>query len=348
MHYNVLLTLIKCLFTPLSKLRLEAFTVINALRKENEIHLRRKKLSNIRILFTELDRKFFAFFNILSGKIKNHIKIVKPETILKWTKACIKNRWTYPHKKNHVGRPRTAKEIRELILEIRNKVGCGYGKIQGELKKLGIPISETTIQRILRNFRKNGKIKEDLTWSKFIKTHIESLYATDFFTLDTILGIRYYVIFFICHKTRKIINYNVTHNPTKKFVKQQLIEFEGKIDYKPAYLIHDGSGEYAYIDYSHYSITSTKIPPKSPNMNPIAERFIKSIRNEAFDCFILFNEKQIRRILKKYIYGYYNRFRPHQGIDQNIPDGYEPQSTGKIVSMPVLSGLHRHYYRKAA
>jgi len=68
---------------------------------------------------------------------------------------------------------------------------------------------------------------------------------------------------------------------------------------------------------------------------------------EALDYFLLLNKKQINGILKDYI-NYYNTMRPHQGIDQNIPKKYIPQKEGKIIKMPILSGLHHHYFRKAA
>ena len=77
-------------------------------------------------------------------------------------------------------------------------------------------------------------------------------------------------------------------------------------------------------------------------MNAFAERFIGSVRREAFDWFILFNQGQIRNILVEYV-GYYNEKRPHQGIAQKVPKGYTPQKQGKVITYPILSGLHHHY-----
>ena len=71
------------------------------------------------------------------------------------------------------------------------------GKIRGELLKLGIDISASTIRRILRNFRKSGKVKKGLTWSTFIKSHIQKLFAMDFFTVDPLFGNKRYYVFFI-------------------------------------------------------------------------------------------------------------------------------------------------------
>ena len=82
-------------------------------------------------------------------------------------------------------------------------------------------------------------------------------------------------------------------------------------------------------------------------MNEIEERFVGSIRSEALDYFILFNEKQIKNILKEYI-DYYNSMRPHQGIAQRIPDGYQAESNGRVLKFPILGGLCNHYQRRIA
>jgi transposase InsO family protein len=82
-------------------------------------------------------------------------------------------------------------------------------------------------------------------------------------------------------------------------------------------------------------------------MNAIAERFVGSIRREALDNYILVTEKQIKRILSEYIV-YYNTKRPHQGLGQRIPVGYEPQIHGRVYKLPILGGLCYHYLRGAA
>ena len=64
-------------------------------------------------------------------------------------------------------------------------------------------------------------------------------------------------------------------------------------------------------------------------MTCFAERFIGSIRREALDWFVLLSERQIRRIVSLYIH-FYNELRPHQGLDQRVPGGYEGQKHGKV------------------
>jgi len=81
-------------------------------------------------------------------------------------------------------------------------------------------------------------------------------------------------------------------------------------------------------------------------MNAYVERAIGTIRREALDHFLLISERQIRNVVSEYV-DYYNRHRPHQGI-AGIPAGSKTAGDGKIVKLPILSGLHHHYYRSSA
>ena len=81
-------------------------------------------------------------------------------------------------------------------------------------------------------------------------------------------------------------------------------------------------------------------------MNSFVERLNGTIRREALDHFLLFSEKQVRQIVKKYVV-YYNIQRMHQGIDK-IPDAEIQESSGVIGKEQILSGLHHHYYRSSA
>ena len=132
------------------------------------------------------------------------------------------------------------------------------------------------------------------------------------------------------------------------FVNQQLRHFteDFVMNNKYIHLIHDNSGELKYINYSGFNIRDVRTTVYSPDMNAYAERFVRTIRNEAFDWFILFKYEQIRNILKKYI-SFYNSKRPHQGKG-SVPQGYTPHKHGRIIAEPVLNGLFHHYKRKTA
>jgi len=315
---------------------------MSIIKKENEI-LKRKHM-NKKILLKQADRVFFVILNSLAN-IRDHITIVKPETLLKWQKMFIKGLWTfkYGHRK---GRYAVSKQVKELIVSIKNdNLNWGVKRIQGELSKLDIHLDVKTIWKVLQDSRRKGKIKKSLTWKTFLKMQLNSIYAMDCFTVDTILNQRFYVFFIIAHKTREIIQFAVIQNPVREFIRQKIIQFEKTVE-QIVYMIHDRSEEFM-LNFSDYGIKGIKTSTQAPNMNAIAERFIGSVRREALDYFIILNQKQLENILTKYIQ-YYNSQRPHQGIEQNVPKGYKPQKNGQILKMQVLSGLHHHYYRKAA
>ena len=175
---------------------------------------------------------------------------------------------------------------------------------------------------------RKGKVKTYLTWNKFLSMHISTIYAMDFFTIDTIFNKRYYVFFIISHKTREIVRYAITENPTREFVRQQIIEFENEMG-KIIYLIHDNASQFN-LHYLSYCIKDIATSFKSPNMNSVAERFVLSVRQEALDNFIIINQIQIKNILNNYIY-YYNFYRPHQGIEQQVPKNTKRKDQGRFL-----------------
>ena len=94
-----------------------------------------------------------------------------------------------------------------------------------------------------------------------------------------------------------------------------------------------------------------KTPYRAKRPNAICERFLGSIRRECLDHVLILSEKQLHRVLRAYV-KFFNEARPHQGIHQQVPQGKVPfiplgQCGDRIISVPVLSGLH-HEYRKVA
>jgi transposase InsO family protein len=87
---------------------------------------------------------------------------------------------------------------------------------------------------------------------------------------------------------------------------------------------------------------------RSPWQNPYAERLIGSIRRECLDHLMVFNERQLRRILREY-FVYCNEVRPHQSLEMNAPVAQEVElpAKGKIISVPQVGGLHHRYLRAA-
>ncbi len=115
----------------------------------------------------------------------------------------------------------------------------------------------------------------------------------------------------------------------------------------PKYLIRDNDDKFGKrfaAGAEGTGIEVVKIPPRSPNLNPICERFLGSVRRECLDHLFILSQRQLRRVLKAYVEIYFNCARPHQGLCQGIPVDASrpvPKVGGKVV--PILGGLHHDY-----
>ncbi len=107
-----------------------------------------------------------------------------------------------------------------------------------------------------------------------------------------------------------------------------------------------GGGDVTLLPDPPTGIEVVKIPPSSPDLNAICERFPGSVRRECLDHVVILSERQLRRVLQEYVETYFNRARPHQGLWQGIPveaSRSVPKVGGKVVPIPVLGGLHHHH-----
>ena len=253
------------------------------LKKENDILLRR--VGKQRVHFNIYDKLFFVVLN-RAADIKHRLTLVKPETLLYWQRTLIKRFWTFEQHPERRGRKPVDTDVKNLILSMKNdNLLWGVKRIQGELLKLDISLSTKTIRKILQAFRRRGKIRSSLTWKKFLETQIRFVYAMDFFTVDTMLGKRFYVFAMISHKTREIIQFAITENPTREFVRQQLMLFTESIAGR-AYLIHDNALMFN-IDYLAYNLVSVRTGVEAPNMKAYASYCTSSgvIDNSLSICF---------------------------------------------------------------
>jgi hypothetical protein len=329
-----------------------------ALKKENQIYKRQLNHKKVHNSMKRGDRFFLTMIFSLSRRATNHLMIVKPSTLLDWQRRFIKKFWTYNHKKP--GRKPVSKDIKELILQMKqdNRMWALVGacstcsgwqprchRIADELKKIGIDLNPTTVNRIIQTFRKEGKIQPNGSWNRFLKSHWDSLFGMDFMTIDTLFGKRFYLLIILELKSRKIIQFDLTKNPCREFVKQRIELFSEDFQEKKT-LIYDNAPQFKSIDYSWYNIKGVNICTSAPNMNAFVERLNGTIRREALDHFLLFSEKQIRKIIQSYV-KYYNHQRPHQGINK-IPAGEMRSTTGIIKKESILGGLHHNYYRSSA
>lgn len=291
-------------------------------------------------------------------KIKNRIKysfILSPNSLIKWHRTLIRRRWTYDNKSN-VGRPSISSEVEKLIIQISTETDWGYKKIKGELKDLGYKVSVTTIKNVLKRYGIpiSSRRKVSGSWREFIRHYKELMLASDFFTVDTGLFRRFYVLFFKEIRTRKILFAACTEHPTGEWATQQARHLAWQIQDKAInakYLIRDQDDKYTdCFDkvFESEGIEVIETSDDAPLENSYAERFVRSIREECLDKIIIINQIHLDKVLKEYI-NYFNTARPHQGIDNQIPERYNQPYTiepkGKIFCRKILGGIIKDYFR---
>jgi putative transposase len=332
--------------------------MIEYLKTENRIL--RNKLPR-RIEVTPAERvKLVKLGKRLGNAIKEVISIVHPRTFMRWVNG--ETHTKYPRK---TGRPRKAEEIRSLIIEMAADTGWGYRRIFGELKKLRIKVSRSTVARVLReNGFEPGPKRGEGTWNEFVKRHIKTLWATDFFIKKvwTLRGpVAFYVLFFIHVQTRRVHIAGMTPNPNSAWMAQQAKNMSGFFaeqgEFQPTHIIRDRDTKFTWEFCSilgSNGIEFRPITPLSPNLNPHAEAWVQRVKRECLDWFIVFGERHLRYILNCWL-DYYNHFRPHQGLG-NVPIGapqvpivdVERFNMEDIICHESLGGLLKHYERKAA
>ena len=232
--------------------------------QENQKYKRYFKQKKIKHSFSPQE-KWFIHTMFISNP-RRYFTLVTPETILYRWKKAIANHWTFDKPKvGKKGRPPITKAMKLLIknLKIDNYL-WGSKRIQDELAKVSIDVSRETIRKVIQDCRHSDDIKPNYSWSKFLKSHWQSLFACDFFTVDIFGFKRFYVFFIIELKSRNIVHYNITRNPNIRFLRRQFSYFEEL--YPDSYLIHDNSGELRYFPYQEYEINDVATTPYSPNM----------------------------------------------------------------------------------
>jgi putative transposase len=239
-----------------------------------------------------------------------------------------------------------------LIKEMaRNNRLWGAERIRGELLKLGLRVCKRTIQKYMRCVRPPRSWGQN--WGTFLRNHAGEIWACDFLQVTDLFFRSLFVFFIIELKSRKVIHVGVTCSPTDAWTAQQLREAT-PYGQTPKYLIRDNDSKFGPC-FARVAVTSgikvLKTPYHAPRANAICERFLGSVRRECLDHMLILHEKQLHRVLRAYV-KYFNLARPHQGIHQQVPEGevttVSPDEwSDRIISVPILGGLH-HEYRRVA
>jgi putative transposase len=279
---------------------------------------------------------------------------VTPQTLLRWHRELVRRKWAQPGRTP--GRPPVERRVRELVLRLaRENPRWGYPRIAGELLKLGVRVSPSTVRRLLLAAgltpapRRAGP-----SWRQFLRQQAASMLACDFFTVKTITLRRFYVLFFIELGSRRVHLAGCTSNPTGAWVAQQArnLSFTGLFE-RMRFLIHDRDSKFsaAFDEIFHSEgINVIKTPIRAPQTNAYAERFVRTVRAECLDWLLIVGRRHLEHVLRSYT-THYNRERPHRGLALLTPeptDAIDPPTVETIERQDRLGGLIHEYYRAVA
>jgi len=198
------------------------------------------------------------------------------------------------------------------------------------------------------------RVRQSSTWRAFLRQHQQQLLACDFFTVETLRLQTLYVLFFIEIGTRKIHVAGCTAKPTAAWMTQRARQLVWKLQEEGRamrFLLHDRDAKFSAsfdIVFASERIEIILTPYQAPNANAYAERWVRSVREECLDHLLIFNERHLDYVLRRYG-KYHNHGRPHQGIGQEIPDSTNDHPReGPVQRRDVLGGLIHDYYRAAA
>jgi transposase InsO family protein len=282
--------------------------------------------------------------------------VVRPETLLRWHRELVRKKWTYK-RRGRPGRPPIEPQVRDLILRLgRENPRWGYQRIRGELLKLGIRVSATTVRTILlRHGLDPAPRRAGPTWTEFLRSQAEGILACDFFTVETIRLKTIYVLFFIELQTRRVHVVGVTAHPDSAWVTQQARNLA--IDERlgdARFLVRDRDAKFSGPFDEVFEIEGVRVirtPIRTPRANAFAERFVRTVRQECLDHVLIHDPRHLERVLQAYV-AHYAKERPHRGLDLAVPAGNRAPRVRRTTGTPVerrdvLGGLI-HEYRWAA
>jgi transposase InsO family protein len=280
-----------------------------------------------------------------------------PDTVLRWHRDLVRRKWTFARRSQR-GRPRADPELEALVLRLaRENPGWGYSRIHGELRKLGLRIGRSTVRDMLKRHQvppAPERARNGTTWRQFLARHRHQVLACDFLVVESLRLKAIYVLFFIELGTRQVHLAGCTAHPTGAWVAQQARNLAWRIQDGAVpcrFLIHDRDAKFSVAFdrvFAQEGVEVVLTPPRCPQANAVAERWVRSARAECLDHLLILGERQLHRTLTTYC-RFYNQRRPHQGLGQRCPIPLAPGTDSGVVSRrDVLGGLLHDYYREAA
>jgi len=324
----------------------------------------RELLGKKRLLLNDDQRRRLAVKGKILGRklLEQLATIVTPDTILRWHRQLIAEKWDYSdQRQRQPGRPPTAPAVVELVVKLaRENPTWGYDRIQGALANLGHEISDTTVANILKKhgIEPAAERRRKTSWRAFIKAHWDVLASIDFTTVEVWSTgglVTYYLLFVMKVATRQVHFAGCTVQPDAAWMQQVARNLTDGLESflgGTRYLLMDRDTKYTAAFRSllrQAGVICLRLPPRSPNLSPHIERFMRSFKDESVSRLILFSESALRQTVLQFL-AHYHGERNHQGLDNRIiePADHVGSTEGRLACRQRLGGILRYYYRKAA
>jgi transposase InsO family protein len=301
-------------------------TEILALR--HQIGVLERQLGSEKARFSPGDRAFLAaLVHRLPPEVLRRVRLlVRPDTILRWHRDLITRRHAARSKPKRLGRPRTVRSVRVLVLRLaRENPNWGYRRIHGELLVLGVKVAASTVWEILKDAGIDpAPERASSTWADFLRSQADGLLACDFLETVTLSGARMFVFAVIEHSSRRIRILGATAHPTTSWVVQaakNLVMDLEDVGCRARLLIRDRDGKFPELFdtvLADAGIETVLSGVRMPRMNSIMERWVQTCRHELLDRTLIWNQRHLLHALREYE-RFYNEHRPHQGIANARP-----------------------------
>jgi transposase InsO family protein len=199
----------------------------------------------------------------------------------------------------------------------------GYDRITGALANLGYDVADQTVGNVLERhgLAPAPKRSQNTTWKEFIGRHMAVIAGIDFFTVEVLTWrglVTYYILFFIHLESRRVCLAGITRHPDQAWMEQMArnatSESWGYLNQR-RYVLHDRDTKFCAsfrATLASGGIKPIQLPPRSPNLNAYAERWVRSVKEECLAKLILFGDGSLRRALTEFI-DHFHGERNHQG-----------------------------------
>ena len=295
--------------------------LIEYLREENRVLREQLGLRPLRL--TDAQRCRLAVRGQKLGRrgLTQVAGIVTPDTILRWYRRLIAQKYDGSARRRR-GRPMTPREVSDLVVRMAvENPQWGYTRVRGALANLGHQIARNTVKRILRDHGIDPAPEraQRTPWKAFLQAHWEGLAACDLFTVEvlTLAGFRRYLVFFVIElKTRRVTIAGIHPQPGGAWMEQLARTLTDPVDgflRTARLLIHDRDPLYTRVFgeiLKSGGVQPIRLPPKSPNLNAYAERFVRSIKEECFNRVVPLGEAHLRLLVREYVVHYHRERKP--------------------------------------